>query len=344
MFPARYFCSFLTLTALSFTFANLYGSQAQMQAQNENETAPVLPTIVVLQAQNTTESAQEKTTVTPSLNPPNSASRLFLDLMSKYKQFVSNCSTLTEMVSHTDFNFKRAKENLNALQELYRVCQEKRQAIIDKNCNYFAYISSQPSTELENQNQKAKDSLQNLRKSLVDRLQNALQQNLDNKVMLQKLLNEECRVLEDNLFYDAESKNSAEFKMLQSLKQELKTNIDQIELLDSNRKMAADAAQAKKLAVEQAEQRARDRLAAEEAQRNAAELARKNRFLYKITRGKYALPTLVATLTAVAGLTYGETKHKLISKLIWGKRPEKALQLSWWARNWAWLKHLIRLA
>lgn len=296
---------------------------------------------------NTAETAAKITGITgavqatQSINPPGSASRLFLHLQQAYNKFNTDCSTLVTAVSDKDFDFTKAKSDLTKLQALYGACQEKRQAIIKKDCSYFANVSEQQNTELENQNKKAKDSINGLREKLVNRLKEGQAKNLNNKIELQKLL-EESKVLEDHLFYDAESKSSNAYQMLQLLKTELKNNIAELELLEAARKKAADVAtEAQRLANEEA-QRVKDRIAAEEAQRQAAELARQNSFWYKITRGKYALP-MIAALSVAAGLTYGETKHKFISKLLWGKQPEKVIQLSWWARNWSWFKRLLRL-
>lgn len=97
----------------------------------------------------------------------------------------------------------------------------------------------------------------------------------------------------------------------------------------------------KKLAADEEAQR---EVAATQTRRASEEFTQNNTTWKKLTRttSKYGFPVILA-LSVAAGLTYGETKHKFISKLIWGKQPEKVIQLSWWARNWSWFKRLLRL-
>lgn len=73
------------------------------------------------------------------------------------------------------------------------------------------------------------------------------------------------------------------------------------------------------------------------------------RLAHALTKKQYIVSALVS-ITVVAGLAYGEHKHKVLSKFIFGQAsaPEQILtQLSWWARtrNWfsGWLSKLTSL-
>ncbi len=310
MFSTRHLTSFLTLTALTCTSAALYS--ANTQALTKSETAQ-------------------------STIPADAVSKGYWAAKDKYNSFVATRNMLNEIVGNVELNnLTRAVSTFSQLFNNHKAFKDSLSLLEkDRRDGFITYIKMEhPTDNIDEDFTEAQQAVETLRYKLLQQLtvqyndlaKRALEQ-ADNKAALEVLLNHDCPALEILFKQIPNAEQSEIYGKLKVLQEELTRKIVALT------KAEKDAAEAKRIADEDA------------ARRKAAEdFARENTVWKKLTRAtsKYGIP-VVLLLSVAAGLTYGETKHKFISKLLWGKQPEKVIQLSWWARNWGWFKRLFRL-
>lgn len=353
MFPTRHLTSFITLTVLTCTSAALYGSQAQTLAKSDTAPASSLNievnTPTQAQVKNNAAQAETRQPFFLGLERYDAFAKTQSDLEKKLKPIttsdanvqdtaIKNLTAATTLLTQLSKKYTALKEHVSALQDFdgfVRLMNSERPAVknIDKNFT------------------TAQEIVESFKKQLLQQLTNQFNvlaneaaTNQSNKAVLKKLLNEDCPALDVLFKQIPNAENLDVYGKLQELQKELDVKIKALERAEEAAAEAARLAKEKEQREAAEAQRLANEVAQREKDRTAAELARQNKLWYKLTHGKYVLPMLFALSVAAGCLTYGETRHKVLSNLIWGKQPEKVIQLSWWARWWTGLKRILRFA
>lgn len=314
MFSTRHLTSFLTLATLTCTAAALYGSQAKTK-------------IEAAQVQGTAAQEQSETPA--------------------YKAFLAltNYKKLLPQLLNLSMQTKTVQSLIDAEKRL-KVLLKKKGTIVNAQKNFdkndhrlFAEFTQNATLpNFDEDVKKAQDALTAFRDQVLQELIAAykiLEQDFKKQFSLgssaeifDKLAKRSADLEEE--FKAIPGSLSAEYlAKLQGLRQaikERKANLPEEAQLKNNKNVTETPATAN--ATPQMDPQQSDQ----------------HSFWRKITNRKYALPMIAALAVATVGLTYGETKHKFISNLIWGKQPEKVIQLSWWARWWTGLKRVLGFA
>lgn len=346
MFSTRHLTSFLTLTALTCTAAELYCSQAK----TKSEVAQVLAKIEVTQAQTKSESAQAQVTSEVTSNAQEQAKGAATQEQSEtpaYKAFLALKDYKTLLPELLNLSTKaKTVQNLVGAEKSFDSLLKKKSTIVaseesfkkDKRPIFADSTQNETIPNFDEDVKKAQDALATFRDQVLQELIAAYK-------ILEQDFNKQFSLGSSAEIFDQLAKRSTDLEKgfkaipgslsaeylakLQGLQQaikERKANLSEEAQLKNNKNVTETPTMAN--AAPQIDPQQFDQ----------------PNFWRKITNRKYALPMIAALAAAAVGLTYGETKHKFISKLLWGKQPEKVIQLSWWARWWTGLKHLLRFA